>query len=97
MKMDQTYDFGTSIFVGINIQLVQHQQLGGLWGTGEPASNLFAQEIWYEVVAHLPLSKSRAPRLATMVRDIGFGWVWYGLILHYGINDMTIVAALIQI
>ncbi|CAL1129015.1 unnamed protein product, partial [Cladocopium goreaui] len=24
-----------------------------------PASNLFAQEIWYEVVAHLPLSKSR--------------------------------------
>lgn len=62
-----------------------------------PASNLFAQEIWYEVVAHLPLSKSRAPRLATMVRDIGFGWVWYGLILHYGINDMTIVAALIQI
>ena len=26
-----------------------------------PASNLFAQEIWYEVVSHLPLQKSRAP------------------------------------
>ena len=42
------------------------------------------------------LSKKQQ-QFITPVRDIGFGWVWYGLILHYGINDMTIVAALIQI
>ena len=60
--------------------------LGGRYR--RPPSNLFAQEIWYEVVSHLPLQKSRAPFFASKVesrisggKGCRKGWFWCGSVI----------------